>query len=68
VTQGKPREYVDKDTVSGVPSRRFFCGDCGSPLWSVFREDPENADVMVAILGVDAGVRKEFFWTNAFRE
>lgn len=28
--EGKPKDYLDKETDSGTPLHRYFCGDCGS--------------------------------------
>ncbi|KAF2088730.1 hypothetical protein K490DRAFT_38542 [Saccharata proteae CBS 121410] len=32
---GTLKEYVDKETGSGTPLGRFFCGTCGNPIKSV---------------------------------
>jgi hypothetical protein len=39
-TAGTPKEYVDTDTDSGNTVRRFFCGDCGSPIYSALDAQP----------------------------
>lgn len=31
---GKPKLYTDADTASGNPVERYFCGNCGSPIYS----------------------------------
>ena len=31
---GTPKLYTDPDTNSGNTVKRFFCGDCGSPIYS----------------------------------
>ena len=33
-TSGTPKLYLDKDTDSGNSVERYFCGTCGSPLYS----------------------------------
>ncbi|KAL1412817.1 hypothetical protein Q8F55_000565 [Vanrija albida] len=38
-TKGKPTSYEDHNTDSGKPITRYFCGTCGSTLWS----DPASA-------------------------
>lgn len=35
ITKGKPKRYIDNESKSGKPVYREFCGDCGSPLWSI---------------------------------
>lgn len=32
--EGTPARWVDRDTESGVPLDREFCGTCGSPIRS----------------------------------
>lgn len=39
-TAGEPKEYVDTDTDSGNTVRRFFCGNCGSPIYSALDAQP----------------------------
>ena len=34
ITQGQPKLYKDADTDSGDAVERFFCGNCGSPIYS----------------------------------
>jgi len=31
---GEPKLYTDADTSSGNPVERYFCGNCGSPIYS----------------------------------
>ena len=33
LTTGEPKLYQDSDTKSGNSVQRFFCGDCGSPIY-----------------------------------
>lgn len=69
VTQGTPKVWHETaGTMSGTPNHRYFCGDCGSPLWAVFHEGSEVVDVMPALFEVDCGIVGEFFWKNAFGE
>ncbi len=42
-TEGEPKLYEDSDTASGGTVQRFFCGACGSPLYS---RVPGNPDVV----------------------
>jgi hypothetical protein len=34
-TAGSPKCYSDSDTDSGGTVQRFFCGNCGSPIYSL---------------------------------
>lgn len=38
---GEPKLYTDNDTVSGNSVERYFCGNCGSPIFSVIPGQPE---------------------------
>lgn len=40
VTQGELKLYQDEDTDSGNPVERYFCGDCGSPIYSALPGHP----------------------------
>ncbi|MBC09561.1 MAG: aldehyde-activating protein [Gammaproteobacteria bacterium] len=37
---GEPKVYVDTDTDSGASVERFFCGACGSPIYSALPSQP----------------------------
>ncbi len=41
-TSGDPKLYEDGDTRSGNTVKRYFCGDCGSPLYSTLPDQPDN--------------------------
>ena len=69
VTQGTPRLYGQTTgTTSGRTIRRYFCGECGSPLWDVSEAKPGEAYVRPALFGVAPGIAKEIFWENAHGE
>ena len=38
---GAPKLYTDPDTNSGNTVKRFFCGDCGSPIYSAVQSSPD---------------------------
>ena len=38
---GTPKLYTDPDTNSGNTVKRFFCGDCGSPIYSAVQSSPD---------------------------
>lgn len=39
LSSGELKLYEDKDTESGNAVQRFFCGDCGSPIFSALGPD-----------------------------
>ena len=41
-TAGEPTLYEDGDTRSGNTVKRYFCGNCGSPLYSTLPDQPDN--------------------------
>jgi hypothetical protein len=47
ITQGTPRRY-DAKAESGRTLYRFFCGDCGSPIYS---QRQSNQDLVVVRAG-----------------
>ena len=38
---GEPKLFVDKATDSGAPVERYFCGICGSPIYSALPSQPD---------------------------
>ena len=38
---GEPKLYRDSDTKSGNEVERWFCGNCGSPIYSALGSQPE---------------------------
>ena len=47
-TSGEPRLYRDSDTNSGNTVERYFCGTCGSPIYSALSS---NADMLFVKTG-----------------
>ena len=41
ITSGEPKLYEDPDTRGGNIVQRFFCGDCGSPIYSALPDQPD---------------------------
>ena len=41
ITAGTPKLYVDSDTTSGNNVERYFCGNCGSPIYSALPSQPD---------------------------
>jgi len=42
LTAGEPKLYTDNDTTSGNSVERWFCGNCGSPIYSALGSQPDN--------------------------
>lgn len=41
LTRGEPKLYEDGSAESGGSVERWFCGNCGSPIYSVLAGQPE---------------------------
>ena len=41
-TAGEPTLYADSDTNSGNTVERYFCGRCGSPIYSAIPGQPDT--------------------------
>ena len=67
ITQGKPRRY-DAKADSGRTLYRFFCGDCGSPIYSQRATAPERVVVRAGTFD-DSGDMKitANIWTKSAR-
>ncbi len=39
---GEPKLYLDGDTKSGNQVERYFCGNCGSPIYSAIDSQPDT--------------------------
>ncbi|MEK9655388.1 MAG: GFA family protein [Halieaceae bacterium] len=47
---GSAKAFMDDDTESGKTVARYFCGECGSPLYVVVEAAPQTAYVAVGTL------------------
>ena len=67
VTQGAPKKYT-ATADSGRVLNRFFCGDCGSPIYSQREQTPENVAVRAGTFD-NAGAQSIVFhiWTKSAR-
>ncbi len=67
ITQGTPKRY-SAVADSGRLLHRYFCGDCGSPIYSQRDATPENVAVRAGAFD-DAGDQKIGFhiWTKSAR-
>ena len=41
ITRGDPKLYEDSETRSGDTVARYFCGTCGSPIYSALPSQPD---------------------------
>ena len=63
ITKGTPRTFA-KVVDSGRTLTRFFCGDCGSPLFSRRKEMPEMTVVKAGTLDDKRGLKHTVdIWT-----
>lgn len=67
ITQGTPKKY-SAAADSGRLLNRYFCGDCGSPIYSQRDVTPENVAVRAGAFD-NAGEQKIGFhiWTRSAR-
>jgi hypothetical protein len=53
---GSPRVRETTGTESGKPRERLFCGECGSPMFTILTERPEIAIVKAGTLDDRSGL------------
>ena len=67
LTQGTPKRYDDK-ADSGRTLYRFFCGDCGSPMYSQRAATPERVVVRAGTFDDSSGMKiTGNIWTASAR-
>lgn len=67
ITQGTPKRY-DAKADSGRTLYRYFCGDCGSPLYSQRPTTPEMTVVRAGTLDDSSGMKiATHIWTKSAR-
>ncbi len=67
ITQGTPKRY-DATADSGRTLYRYFCGDCGSPLYSQRATTPETTVVRAGTLDDSSGMKiATHIWTKSAR-
>ena len=67
ITQGTPRRYTDKGD-SGRTLFRYFCADCGSPLYSQREKSPERIVVRAGSFDHPPAVNiTAHIWTRSAR-
>jgi len=65
VTKGEPKRYDDAATKSGRTLSRFFCGNCGSPLFSQRNPDIGLRIVRAGSLDSSKGLKiSTHIWTS----
>ena len=67
VVHGQPKPYkqVAGKNLSGKPMTRYFCGDCGTPLWAESDATPTICAVKLALFGNNFEPAIEIFWKSA---
>lgn len=58
--RGEPKCYVDADTDSGNPVERWFCGTCGSPIYSALPGMPDQLFLKTGTLDEPSTFRPAF--------
>ena len=68
LAKGAPKKYDDAATKSGRLLSRFFCGDCGSPIYSSRNPNPGFVVVRAGTLDDSGGFRiTGNIWTSSAR-
>ncbi len=59
-TAGTPKLYRDSDTASGNSVERYFCGNCGSPIYSALPDQPDMLFLKTGTLDDTSSFRPGF--------
>ena len=59
-TAGEPKLYRDSDTASGNTVERYFCGNCGSPIYSAIPDQPDMVFLKTGTLDDTSGFQPQF--------
>lgn len=57
---GTPKLYADSDTTSGNTVERYFCGRCGSPIYSAVPGSPDTLYLKTGTLDDTADFQPQF--------
>ena len=57
---GEPKLYIDPDTSSGNTVKRFFCADCGSPIYSAVQSSPDIVYLKTGTLDDNSTFQPQF--------
>ena len=60
LTAGTPKLYEDTDTASGNPVQRYFCGNCGSPIYSAISAQPDTIYLKTGTLDDTSNFEPQF--------
>lgn len=60
LTHGTPKLYVDAATTSGNNVERYFCADCGSPIYSALGSQPDMIYLKTGTLDDTSGFAPQF--------
>ena len=60
VMQGTPTLYQDGDTASGNTVERYFCGTCGSPIYSALPAQPDMIFLKTGTMDDTSGFKPGF--------
>lgn len=65
-TAGQPTLYSDSDTNSGNTVKRYFCGHCGSPIYSAISSKAETLHVKAGTLDDTSGFNPQYnIWCDS---
>lgn len=59
-TSGEPKLYRDGDTKSGNTVDRYFCGNCGSPIYSALQGTPDTFYLKTGTMDDTSGFQPQF--------
>ncbi|MFT7652789.1 MAG: hypothetical protein ACI9UU_001898, partial [Candidatus Azotimanducaceae bacterium] len=57
---GEPKLYQDSNTTSGATVERYFCGNCGSPIYSAIPSQPDSVFLKTGTLDDTSGFKPSF--------
>jgi len=57
---GEPKLYQDGDTASGNTVERYFCGNCGSPIYSALGSQPDQVFLKTGTMDETSGFKPMF--------
>ena len=60
LTSGEPKLYEDSDTKSGNKVERYFCGRCGSPIYSALGDQPDSVFLKTGTMDDTSAFQPQF--------
>ena len=60
ITEGTPKLYEDTAIASGNPVQRYFCGNCGSPIYSAISAQPDTIYLKTGTLDDTSNFEPQF--------